>query len=107
MLAQESEYWGMYLGSKSYRMTLTLRRAELEIAEGSGLSASTVDPYVVVYVGACHPRPRSFASNGSFPVMTSAPPTVGQDRQGTKQKTTIARKTLEPNWEHSLLFLGA
>lgn len=66
MLAQESEYWGMrargvhndgagiegrgpiarYLGSKSYRMTLTLRRAEIEILEGSGLSASTLDPYV-------------------------------------------------------------
>ena len=97
MLAQESEqeagaepprrasraarrYWPAYLGSKSYRMTVTLRRAELEAAEGSGLTASTADPYVVVY--------------------------VGSDREGTKQKTPIARKTLEPTWEHSMLFLN-
>ena len=53
MLAQESEhkagadpprrasraarrYWPAYLGSKSYRMTVTLRRAELEAVEAPG-----------------------------------------------------------------------
>ena len=61
-------------------MTITLKRAELEITEGANLSASTVDPYVIVY--------------------------VGQDREGTKQKTPVARKTLEPTWDHSLLFVN-
>ena len=91
-----------YLGSKSYRMTLTLRRAELEIVEGSGLSASTVDPYVVVYVGARRRRELARVVAAS----TGAPP-AGQDRQGTKQKTPVCRKTLEPTWEYSILFLGA
>lgn len=61
-------------------MTIHFFEAHLQLQENSGFSAGTLDPYVVVF--------------------------LVRDREGSKQKTSVARKTLDPVWNQSLVFHG-
>ena len=74
---QKSHFWSVYRASRTYRLTLHLYSAKLYATDSSSV---TIDPYLVVF--------------------------LQRDREGTKQKTAVVRRTLEPEWNRSIVFSG-
>uniref|UniRef100_A0A7S2BYM4 C2 domain-containing protein n=1 Tax=Florenciella parvula TaxID=236787 RepID=A0A7S2BYM4_9STRA len=78
--ATTSPYWNSYRASRTYRLTIHFFEAQLQVAENSKANpqGAMLDPYVVVF--------------------------LTRDREGSKQKTSVQKKSLSPVWNQSLVF---
>jgi len=79
-MAGASPHWASYRASRSYRLTIHFFEAQLGVVEGSGINGAQLDPYVVVF--------------------------LTRDREGSKQKTSVVKRSLTPVWNQSLVFDG-
>lgn len=75
---QLTRYWDSYRTCKSYELTVVAHDAFITVDPSQ--VGGVIDPYVIVY------RKR--------------------DREGTKLKTSVCKRTFEPVWEQAMVFEG-
>jgi hypothetical protein len=79
MVAQNSQYWNSWIASKLYTLQINIYSAKIECDATSVRSGVTqFDPYIVCF--------------------------LDRDRSQSKKKTSILKKTLNPEWNECVLF---
>lgn len=77
-VAQTSHHWNSFRQSRRYELKIHLIEAEIFAADVTA-NPDTIHPYVVVF--------------------------LKNDRDGTRKKTTVDKKKLNPRWEQTLVFV--
>lgn len=80
ILVQESNYWESWQSSKQYSLQINIYNANIEVEMGSALKSNPVDSYLVVF--------------------------LSKDRNNSKKKTSVCKKSFSPAWHECVVFTG-